>query len=209
MTFELICDILLSLVVVYVYHTDCKQQLALACDSVPLYAPVEYAPRRFVTPEDYEVVESFTIEPGTPWVTDPMETGGSIEDPEKMEALLEAYELAQFEAEDLSLAQLFALADAIEPMGPEVAAELTQLDTEVDQLCPAVPIEAQPRKATAPQLKVLLKAMGLSVVGKKAELAERVLNALAERGLSQYPIADSMYESSSADDLSITVRYYR
>ena len=178
MSLEIILDILLSAIVLMVYRADCQQQpsFVYSCDSseMSIFGHQEYAATRFVNPEDYESTVSHRVTDADRWVTDPMD--------------------------DLPLDELFAAADAIVPVEPEVAAELQAIDEEIDLLLPV-----RTKVATVVQLRTIAKKLySETPKGNKAELTERVLNAFANRGILQHIVGDLTFIRSD-DDQSVLV----
>ena len=186
MSLELILDILLSAIVLMVYRADCQQQpsLVYACVSseMPIFGHQEYAATRFVNPEDYEST-THLVTPDDVWVADPMD--------------------ATPELDDLTLGELFAAADAIIPMEPEVAAELQAIDRRISQ---KIHSSGQRVKgATVVQLRAIVKKLySETPKGNKAELTERALNAFANLGINQY-VLDGTTFIRSDDDQSVLV----
>lgn len=196
MSFELFLDFLLSFVVLYVYHSDCHSDRtpAYACASIesPLFAPVhrEFAPTRYVSPEDYEST-SYLVQPDDAWVADPMDT------------------------DEPDLAQLFAMADAIEPMEADVAAELAALDAEVDALVTADPVRAAEwghikgqydRKPKLADLRLIAEGLGISSTKLKvAELTGKIVQTLAIEGLTVFTMPNLANEILEVRDGKLVI----
>ena len=186
MSLEIILDILLSAIVLAIYHSDCQQQpsFVYACVSseMPLWGHQEYAATRFVNPEDYEST-THLVTPDDVWVADPMD--------------------ATPELEDLTLDELFAAADSIIPMEPEVAAELQAIDRKINQVIHSS--GQRVKGATVVQLRAIVKKLySETPKGNKAELTERALNAFANLGINQY-VLDGTTFIRSDDDQSVLV----
>lgn len=199
MSLEIILDLLLSAIVLAIYHADCEQQpaMAYACTGgeLPLFGNhEEFYKQRMVRPEDYESSSaSHLITSDDAWVTDPMDT---------LAEMVETLDV--FVPEDLELGELFAAADAIEPIAPEVAAELAAIDAEVERFY----VETEPARtkvATVAQLRAIAKVVSRGPVkGSKAQLTELVLNSFAYRGILQYVLGDLTFITSD-DDQSVLV----
>ena len=188
MSLELILDILLSAIVLAVYHSDCQQQpsLVYSCDSseMPIFGHQEYYIRQ-VSPENYESsLASHLITQDDKWIDDPMD--------------------ATPELDDLTLGELFAAADAIIPMDAEVAAELQAIDEEIDLLLPV-----RTKVATVVQLRTLIEGApelfsARMAKGRKADLAGAVLLTFGRYGIFQY-LLDSTTYLISDDKQSVLV----
>lgn len=179
MSLELILDILLSAFVLMVYRADCQQpSFVYSCDSseVPIFGHQEFY-ERCVSPADYESTVSHRVTDADRWVTDPMD--------------------------DLPLGELFAAADAIEPIAPEVATEIAAIDRKINQVIHSS--GQRVKGATVVQLRSLVKKLyGETPKGNKAELTERVLDAFANRGILQHIVGDLTFIRSD-DDQSVLV----
>ena len=162
MSLEIILDILLSAIVLMVYRADCQQQpsLVYACVSseMLIFGHQEYAATRFVNPEDYEST-THLVTPDDVWVADPMD--------------------ATPELDDLTLGELFAAANAIIPMEPEVAAELQAIDRKINQVIHSS--GQRVKGATVVQLRALLKEIGWDTRGTKANINDRLVRVFADR----------------------------
>ena len=180
MSLEIILDILLSAIVLAIYHSDCQQQpsFVYACVSseMPIFGHQEFY-ERCVSPADYESTVSHRVTDADQWVTDPME--------------------------DLPLDELFAAADAIIPMEPEVATELQAIDRKINQVIHSS--GQRVKGATVVQLRAIVKKLySETPKGNKAELSDRALNAFANLGINQY-VLDGTTFIRSDDDLSVLV----
>lgn len=202
MSIEIILDLILSAFFLAIYHADSQQPtIAYACVSgePPLFGDHKEFYTRQVSPENYESSDaSHLITQDDVWVTDPMDTG---------------------ELEEVSLGELFAMADEIIPMNAAVAEELQATEAEIDRFYVETEVAAVDRviklshlscrrtkAATVVQLRAIAKSLSKDPVkGNKAQLTELVLNAFADRGIDEEYTLDGVEFMRSNDDLSILV----